>query len=33
MLRYGVSDLRAFFEMIFVSSNSLNKAGLSHEIQ
>ena len=25
MLRYGVTDLRAFFETICVSSNSLNK--------
>lgn len=25
MLRYGVTDLRSFFETICVSSNSLNK--------
>ncbi len=33
MLRYGVTDLRSFFETICVSSNSLNKAGIDYEIQ
>ncbi len=33
MLRYGVTDLRSFFENDLRSSNSLNKAGIDYEIQ